>query len=54
MASSDFSTPMLLDDGRATTLERLRAHDIEKDEDWLQDLLFRNPALLPAAEIDVS
>jgi len=38
--------------GRSKHAERLRFNDKSYNEDWLQDLLFKHPDLLPAGEFD--
>lgn len=52
MAARQFSVPMLIKNGAATRLERVRADDMGKSEDWLQELLFNHPVLIPFEEIE--
>ncbi len=45
---------MLIHDGTATRLQRVPFGSREYDEDWLQDLIFRHPELLPCETLDPS
>lgn len=52
MAERQFTTPMVIRAGKEIRLRRLRADEVGKVEDWLQDLLFRHPSLIPVEEIE--
>lgn len=52
MASTQFATPLLVRDGRTTTLQRVNFGERAYDENWLQGLLFDHPQLLPIADIE--
>jgi len=54
---TQFSTPILIGEDGASPLERLPLMGNDEsvyDEDWLQDLLFNHPQMLPVNEIDQS
>ena len=47
-----FCTPHFLANGTTTALLRVPFDERTFDEDWFQDILFRNPSLLPVDEIE--
>lgn len=52
MPERQFTTPMVIRAGKEIRLRRVRADEVGKLEDWLQDLLFRHPSLIPVEEIE--
>ena len=44
--------PSKIIDGNATSLERIPLEEKVFNEDWIQELIFKNPSLLPVHEID--
>lgn len=52
MPERQFSTPMVIENGEAFSLERLPFGERTYDEAWLRDLLWDHPALLPVGEIE--
>lgn len=52
MTQSQFAAPLVVRDGRATTLQRVHFDGRDYDEAWLQQLLFDHPRLLPIGEIE--
>ncbi|MFQ5423788.1 MAG: hypothetical protein ACE5F9_07390 [Phycisphaerae bacterium] len=52
MAGRPYTTPLLIENDRAIRLKRLPFGERRFDEEWLQDLLFRHPSLIPVDEIE--
>ncbi len=52
MSKGQYSRPLIVEGDRATTLERIEFDDTPRNEDWLQDLLFTHPELVPFEELD--
>jgi hypothetical protein len=52
MAVRQYGNPMLIENDIEKRLERVRADELGKSEDWLQELLFKHPGLLPIDEIE--
>jgi hypothetical protein len=52
MPKRQYTTPMLVADDLATPLRRLDFADKSLDENWLQQLLYDHPALIPVREIE--
>ncbi len=52
MAGRQDVRPVILRDGKVTPAERIRFFDHAYDENWLQELIYRHPELLPASEFD--
>ena len=52
MHARQFCTPHLVNANGATPLERVVFNDRSIREGWFQDLLFRNPSLIPIEEIE--
>lgn len=50
--SKRISCPVVLHGGMVRRLERVPLGSREFNEDWLQDLIFRQPDLLPCSELD--
>jgi hypothetical protein len=52
MAERQFATPLIMRKGKCTELSRISVTDRRVDEDWLQELLFKHPHLIPLHEIE--
>lgn len=52
MTQGQFGAPVVVRDGRASILQRVRFDGRDYDEAWLQQLLFDHPRLLPIGEIE--
>ncbi len=46
------STPIIIKNRKAQTLERVSLNSASYNEDWIQQLCFNNPTLLPVEEIE--
>lgn len=53
MNDTQRTTPILLRDNRTIELQRIPFSESGFSEDWLQDLLYRNPKLLPVQDIEI-
>lgn len=51
MGDRQFATPVLVRNGRAAALQRIEFDDDFHDEDWVQQLLFEHPELIPFDEL---
>jgi hypothetical protein len=47
-----YATPLLVQNKLASPLHRIKFGDNFRDEDWLQELLFEHPELIPFDEIE--
>jgi hypothetical protein len=52
MNQSQYATPLLIKNGKAAPLHRIVFDDDFRDENWLQQLLFDHPHLIPFDEIE--
>ncbi len=52
MAKHQYATPLIIRDGRTTSLSRVPLGHGSYSEDWLQQLLFEHPSLLPVGDIE--
>lgn len=50
--AKQFSTPLLIENGKENRLQRLRFGNKHYNEAWLRDLLYRHPSLLPVEEFE--
>ena len=46
------TTPMIIKGGRAQKLEKVSLNSKTYNEDWIQELCFQNPSILPIEEIE--
>jgi hypothetical protein len=52
MGERQYATPVLIQDGKVVTLHRAAFGDDFHDEDWIQELLFSHPELIPFEELE--
>ena len=52
MSQPQFATPFIVKDDKAAPLHRIEFDDSFRDEDWLQEMLFDHPELIPFYEIE--
>jgi hypothetical protein len=52
MSQHQYSTPIIIQNEKAIPLHRIEFDEQFRDEDWLQELLFEHPELIPFEEID--
>jgi len=52
MSKGQYSKPLVVEGDTATPLERIAFDDTPRNEDWLQELLFAHPELIPFEELD--
>jgi uncharacterized protein YlzI (FlbEa/FlbD family) len=44
--------PIILDNGKSTQLEKLQFSEKHFDENWIQEIIYQNPQLIPTSEIE--
>jgi len=52
MTQRQFTNPVLIQAGAAQPLQRIPFGERSYSEDWLQELLFQHPSLIPAADFE--
>ena len=52
MSERQYASPVIVRDGKAVPLHRLAFDDDFHDEEWVQELLFAHPELLPFEELE--
>jgi RecB family endonuclease NucS len=52
MSERQYATPVLIQESKVVTLHRVDFDDNFHDEDWIQELLFSHPELIPFEELE--
>lgn len=52
MSKGQYTKPLVVEGETAIPLERIEFDDTSRNEDWLQELLFKHPELIPFEELD--
>src|SRR5687767_13805910 len=52
LSNRQLTTPLLLQGGRATRLHRIGLDELFRSEEWLQEMLYAHPGLLPVDEVE--
>jgi len=52
MKNDQYASPLVIRNGQATALQRLKFTERDFDENWLQQLLYENHSILPFSEIE--
>ena len=52
MKNDQYATPLVIRNGQTSPLHRLKFQERDFDENWLQELLYKNSSIMPFAEIE--